>query len=573
MKDRFIILFFLLVMLFVPINMNNIINAATIVQCLYGLGDSKVCIDSSMPWQINLSLGEAVAAFGIIFAVYQLRSPTWRISLRIKEGYLSSLVWILSGIGLFFVFLASLTPRATSLTESFPYPIFWEHLGFLFLVSAPVSLLMIASQTKGLFNPARAKKFYHVLLQSASTGYQEDLESSITVIHKNLETLIDAIKLIENQEPDRDSYQLYAQDLLELLFSEKPIADYIVTYRIGFLFALLHQIKDKQLSQITIGMGFQKIVRCLFENPNSYLYKQLDYQGLTLYAPIYDVLFGNTYFIEEFSVLSMWDEYGISEEIRSSPQYAQTYLHAVEKAIDANKFQNAVASQRIASTLIYRLCDYAQHITSPLRTRERSQYSTILMYIEIFFGRDFPLAYKKYADENVVSIFEKDSKKDSTLRQSLTATYAEALVKFLGIISSIDDRKLERDYALSATRELLPIHDDGGIFDNIRKCFFEYLWEEIENNVKHGYFPAVLRIYIQMMYWNDNSMPHWRKIERKRLIEYLYKELRPRIKKGELMANYKDKKEYELLPSEVVFDQKRNKFYIIHRNGTRVEFK
>ncbi len=76
-----------------------------------------------------------------------------------------------------------------------------------------------------------------------------------------------------------------------------------------------------------------------------------------------------------------------------------------------------------------------------------------------------------------------------------------------------------------------------------------------------------------MMYWNAEDMPIWRKDERKKLMAYLNKELKPRIKKGELMANYEDKKEDKKLPKEIVIDKKKNNFYHIHRDGKKVEFK
>ncbi len=326
---------------------------------------------------------------------------------------------------------------------------------------------MIANRRKGLFNSSRAERFYHVLLQSSSTGYQEDLESSITIIKENLDAITDAIKTIDERQFEDDAlnnnknneHALYTRNLLELLLSEKTVADYIVTYRIDFLFVLLKQVKDKRLSQSEIGMGFKKLVRCLFENPNSYLYKQLDYEGITLYAPIYDILFGETYFIEEFSILSIWDEYGVAREVRLNPQYIQVYLQALEKAIEVNKFQNEAVSRKIALSIFYKLGNYAGYVISTV-TKQESGYNATLMDVVNFFGRDFPIAYKKYIEENTISISEQEAKRENRFQQSLTATYAETLARFLENLSQTES-ELERDWALSATDEVLPIHDDG----------------------------------------------------------------------------------------------------------------
>lgn len=75
------------------------------------------------------------------------------------------------------------------------------------------------------------------------------------------------------------------------------------------------------------------------------------------------------------------------------------------------------------------------------------------------------------------------------------------------------------------------------------------------------------------MYWKGSSLPDWRKRERKRLINYLNQELRPRILRDELMANYEDKKEKELLPDNIVFDRNSKKFFIVERDGSKTELK
>ena len=49
---------------------------------------------------IYLDLGGALAAFGLIFAVYQLRKPQWDLVLNIRDKWQGNLFWIFGGIGL-----------------------------------------------------------------------------------------------------------------------------------------------------------------------------------------------------------------------------------------------------------------------------------------------------------------------------------------------------------------------------------------------------------------------------------------------------------------------------------------
>lgn len=82
-------------------------------------------------------------------------------------------------------------------------------------------------------------------------------------------------------------------------------------------------------------------------------------------------------------------------------------------------------------------------------------------------------------------------------------------------------------------------------------------------------FSCNVKVFIQLIYWKNGNLPAWYLEERDKLIKYLYRELAPRIVKGELMANYKDKKEIELLPDNIIFDGESNKFLIVDFDGTK----
>ncbi len=554
-------------------SLNFVSNLEPALSCFYGLL-GKSCSYNPKSAQIYFSLGEAVSTLGIIFAALQLSNPTKKITLLIKEWHFRYMVWILSGLGLLSILVASSVNQLPFLSPPFNYPIFWEQIGFIFFVSAPIAYLIISSKAHNIFNSKRAERFYHIILQMASNGKQDDLEATITIVWKNLENITTAIKKInpyvDEEITNENQEGIYAKTLLNLLLSERSVADYIVTNRLDFIFAFIKQIKEKNLLQREIGMGFQKLVRRLYENPESYLYKQLDYEGVTLYAPIYDTLFGDSYFISEFAVLGMW--HGFFYESSPPAEYLQVFLKALTTAIKTNKFHNDTLSQRIANAL-YELTDYVKSVTWSNKINSKEKLDSKLMNLEFFFGRDFPYAYKDAVENKTISDYEKEAKKGRRFQQSLTASYAECVVILLGHIANMDDRKMERHRAMSLDEEFFSIHSDAGLYENIRKCFLEHLWEKIKDNVEKGHFPAVLRIYIQLMYWNDPSMPEWRKIERKKLMTFLNKELKPRILKNELMANYKDKKELELLPDDFKFDRKLKKYFIYFDDGTKKEFK
>jgi len=49
---------------------------------------------------VYLDVGNALAAFGLIFAVYQLRRPQWDLVLKIRDSWQRNLFWILGTVGL-----------------------------------------------------------------------------------------------------------------------------------------------------------------------------------------------------------------------------------------------------------------------------------------------------------------------------------------------------------------------------------------------------------------------------------------------------------------------------------------
>lgn len=415
---------------------------------------------------IYFTLGEAVAALGLIFAVMQLSTKQWRVTLMIKGSFASNLWWILATLGLAAVFLSSLTPLFP--TQSFlSNHVLWEQMGFILFAFSPFSLLYAARKHARMFRSDTAERFYHILLRTAASGKQEDLEVVLNLLRGNLNELTDAVSLIESRYSpgqkilSEHRYALYAKELLNITLSEKAVADYIVTGRIDFLFPLLSYIRDKNLSSRTLGIGFGKIITRLFENPESYLYRQLDYQGMSLYAPLYDTIFGDLYFINEFYVLKKWD-FGIGKDEVFNEEKVQVFLKALNKALEASEFSDVNSSREI-SFVLHHLVDYARSVIW-YSGKTPEQWGPIIGHIEQFLGHYFPRIYKEAVDKGTVSEYELKAQKESKYRQSLTASYALTLVEFLGELSHGEDRKLERARAMQATDEILPIIEDGGGF-------------------------------------------------------------------------------------------------------------
>jgi len=556
------------------------------LQTVSVLKDSFECLFSSVGGlcqynpeapQIYFSLGESVAALGLIFAVFQLSKPIWNLTLKIKGSILKNLIWIFSGLGLICVLIASILPQASIFSFPFNYPIFWEILGFIFFILSPISFLIIASTYRNIFCKKNALNFYHsILFSGLSNSKQEYFESAIDILHLNLDKIGKYAAELQNGTSNEEHNKI-ACDLINLVLSENKVADHIATSRIDFIFHLIDVIKKNSLTSRTIGIGFEKLVERLFGNTNSYFYQQLEHEGLTLYAPIYDVIFGDEYIIQEFQILAPLSMYFFPDIVKNDERYIQTHLKALSKAISAGGFLNYQISHKIAFAL-YKIPDYINDLAwiqkDIKNADQKANIRTILMKVEFFLGRDFPELYRNAIKLNKVNDQERNvDKGKGKYSRSLTASYAEVVVEYIGALTRFDNKEMEFHHANSVTDEIQPISNNDSALNCIREIFLEFIWEAIKDNVENGHFPVILRIYLDLMRWNDKTMPQWRKDERKKLVNYINSELAPRLIKKELMANFKDTKESELLPNDIIFDRKKKKFYLVWKDSSKKEYK
>ena len=542
--------------------------------CLYGLGEGVCSYDPSSA-QTYFTLGDAVAGLGLVAAVVQLSNVEWRMVRKIRGKFLSNL-WVLLGVlALVFVFMASFVTQISGMIPPFSYPIFWEHLGLVFFVLSPLSYWFVANSRRWLFDRRTAINFYHVMMVTAVDGRTERLESAINIMRDNLDDLVRSVGLIDSyfpkdKIPDELEYAIYAEELLNTMLSDKVVVSYISCNRMDFLVSLFQLLKKYRVSRSALSMGLNRIVGELLNNRESYLYRQLDYQGTTLYAPLYKLIFGDPFFVGEYAALRQWD-YGASDGSNYDQLKVNVFMKALNSALDLDVFEDASLSREV-SFVLFQLSDFA---TSAIWLSGKSSlvWGKSVSAIERFLGHDFIDAYNKALVKKKVSQEEASATLQGKYRSCLTASYAMVLVEYLGALSSGNDRNSERSRALDVTHGLVDMFQANPSLSQLRESFFEYMWEKVKENVERGFFPPVFRVFLEVMYWKSGGLPKWYLDERKKLISYMRTELKPRIKskdkKDQLMANYKDSKESVLLPDSIVFDKRKDNFYIVWDDGSK----
>ncbi|MCX6779010.1 MAG: hypothetical protein NTU97_02155 [Candidatus Magasanikbacteria bacterium] len=117
--------------------------------CFFGYFQG-VCSYDPNNAPVFFSLGDAVASFGLIFAVFQLSKESWEIVFSIRESWQRRLFWYFGITGLVMVGFSAFIRQFPSgvLEAPYNYPILYELLGFIFFISAQKGREILSSFIK-----------------------------------------------------------------------------------------------------------------------------------------------------------------------------------------------------------------------------------------------------------------------------------------------------------------------------------------------------------------------------------------------------------------------------------------
>lgn len=534
--------------------------------CFLGLSHVNACTYNPVQPITYFTLGDALAAIGLIIAVYQLRNPAWEITYAIRAKWQRQIFSILSALALTSIALAAITPQLQyNLPVPLSFPLFFELLGFLFFISAPLWLFVFSSKTRGLFIGSRARNFYYILFDRIAGSKVEVLDSCVKIISDNLQELTAAVKrfntlpqkqlnvdLLNNREQET----VYAYWVFNTILNEQTVVDYLVTKRLDFIIRLLVWFQKNALTEKEVGPCFNKLLARLFENPNSYLFSQLGEDGLANHANLYKIIFQNKYFLVNFKVFE--NSNLTADEI--SKKHFEVFFRSLEKTIETY-FRN-IDSLSIDSKYIIgglgRLEGY-------LKSLDYKSYTGT----DFKFVKDRLFEISSFLSSGVkFSIYKGLKNKDEEeynkikLPSNLAKTYAEVIYNYLLTLSTIkgDESFDYRTFSIFAIENVLGA-GRSEIYKEAQAILLNLIWGKVKENVEQGHFPPLLKVYLSFM-----SYPH-SKEEYNKLLIYLEKELSPKLLKSEKMANRKDLMEEILLPNNVVFNHATQKFEHISSLG------
>ena len=209
--------------------------------CLFRFLNEGYCNSNLFNPTSYLDLGGALAAFGLIFTVYQLRNPIWDTVLSIRPTWQRYSFWSFGIVGLLLVLARVLTTQIPINYLSYPFdvPILYEVLAYIFFVLSPLSLWFFAKRLKGLFTEKTSRRFYEVLVSDISRSDEKWTDASLEVLLHNFK---DICKSIKETEIDSEISQ-NARTIIDVVLSEESVVKVLTTKRLDALQYILLTIE------------------------------------------------------------------------------------------------------------------------------------------------------------------------------------------------------------------------------------------------------------------------------------------------------------------------------------------
>lgn len=508
------------------------------------------------------SLGEAISAFGLIFAVYQLKKTSWEIRLNI-QGLLGNLFWILSGLGLLSI-LASLIVSNIPigiLSAPFGIPLLYEVLGFTFFVASPISLLILGRR-KVIYNSFTCKKFYQRIHNEILRFEPERLEACIDIIRDNIPALL---KAIAGNDKNTSSFAKY---VFIIILSEQRVADYIVTQRMDFIGELFFSLKKHTGPVNEIRNGLRVMFRRFFENEKSVLYSQLGYEGFVLSANLYELIFEDYNLVDSFRPFKSGPNRLDRAHSRTS---IKVFIEALKSSLKSYLSRKREYIDNYALLEGFEaLNNYMEGICLSVAFGEVTIKEALpaISSVANFYGHVIPSLFESAVKNK--NLYELDSKlTDFDDPEGLYEKYTQCLYEFIKNISVIDISS-EDEWSIyhQLTEAYWGLRHDN-FLTPVRENLLKLIWSQIEKNIK-GTFPSVMRSYLASLPWWDDSRTGWEAMEVDKMKKKLLV-LKPDFKTQKRMANKKTLMTDALLPPSISFSEIDDKIYYTNQFDELIE--
>ncbi len=505
-----------------------------------------------------------MAAVAILLAVYQYKKEDWEIALEVRS-YIVPTVTVLISLGFAAILFSSVVSfwRPTNILL---LSTFWQILASILITSAIVFLFLKATNRR-LFNSVSAHSFISALLRRVSSRSPKQLDMAVNVIAVNFKTIVKEVTTIPHRG-EVSELKKCAHFVMTQIISNPDFAHHVVTTRADFLQRFLHTIKDDGLySERDFSPPFNALIKALFLNRDSYFYRELKHsEPGVYYKPFLEDVFKDQQMLLEFRP---FDQIAFGHGETIEPEKLSLFITALETALEG--YFSEPRSMDFEYSHYRWVFEKVENVLSRAieelrRSDSKDNWHIVSKIHEITFfaGWHFQRIYKEALKNGKVSQHDIDApieeKSYGIYPHSMTSGYAQLIFKLLCELSDYSDGESARHYAMTLADHILIFNEPE--FENIRKVLLRFIWEKINGkdapNID-GYYPLILPTFLALTgMWQDSSSPE-RKALYNQTVEFLNKELKPKLLANTKMAN-DDSMEERLLGSHVVFNREKGLF-------------
>ncbi|MCY4576871.1 MAG: hypothetical protein OXB96_00345 [Candidatus Kaiserbacteria bacterium] len=530
----------------------------------------------------HIDFSGALAAFGLIFTVYQLRKPSWEIVLHIRSWWQRHLVWIFGGIALLLVLIKAVAPLSSSLV------LFLEVGAYISFILSPLSLLYFSTKTKKLFK-GRERRFYAEMSSAIATTNDDYARPVVKILLDNLDDICLSAKKYfnhttggESKVTEEERTTSLARSVLNVFLSDESVAKILTTKNLAALRHLFVTIQKHNLGD-EIETGLSKIFHNLYNDNESFFYKHLDYVGLSISSSIYKTIFGSNDFLNNFNPYPPF----YFRDKPPSPLSVRVIVHALSCGIRTHltkgnaplKSLNRTAPRNINLGLEH-LSEIFNSTCLKMNIKESrnsdvgysmKDWRDILNTIALFLVHNYSfLARRENVNKNVKRMEGETSEADFYSNMTINAGIAASLCEAIKSLSCVENYNSIHSINVNLFRGLRGHYEKYK--KGYEKPFENALWREIKDNVALRGYPATLRTYLGFIgvhLVSKGREGEWMSNQIERVRRLLYIDLKPLIDRCEKMIDKTDIKE-ALLPTHCM-DYRKGKFIYIYRGGSEKE--
>ena len=511
---------------------------------------------TNYPYQnppIFFSIGEALASIAILLAIYQFRREKWLIALRVRS-YIQPTVFSTLLAGVLMTIVSSLILIKDPATI-FQTSVFWQVIASI-MVAFSIVFLFIRATNKKLFNPHNAGKFYEVMGRELSRPSPDRLEVILNAFLENL----DSICRTASQHLDTEGTRS-AIAILDSILGEASLVDLITTKRLDALRYIIATIEKYNLPEQRVR-GFSRIIKNLFSDQNSYLYRHLDKDGFALSTNLYESLFGSPVILSNFNLFG-WPSLDYKMQSGLNTIQVEVFIEALSQAIEAYLKNSSVPPRHINDGLSH-LSSVFGNLCSKISTEEGRGVDTkyalkdewwSLHLIANFLGHGY--TFLAYQDELNQEIKEKEKIVPEVSFYSdttINAGIAGALYKAFEQLSYVENTLDTYHTVLELLYGMMHEYENK---EGYRPPFEKRMWEQIATNVSQRHYPAALRTYLEFIGFcaasDENQRRGWIGEQTERMRRLLYIDLKPLLDADTKMVNDEKMKD-ALLPKSMSYE-------------------